>query len=65
MDLFGTIVGDPQLFVNLVTLAPGQSATTNGFIGTDLPLAVPEPSALAVLCGGLAALLVLRRHMRN
>ena len=66
VDLFGTIVGDPQLFVNLVTLVPGQSPTTNGFIGTDPPLAMaPEPPALTLLCGGLAALFMLRRRMRG
>jgi hypothetical protein len=53
VDLYGTIVGDPQLFINLVTLAPGQSETTNGFIGDSVP-PVPEPSTWAMMILGFA-----------
>jgi len=55
VDLFGTIVGDPQLLINSVELTIGQSDLTNGFIGTDLPVGTPEPGTLALLLSGLAA----------
>jgi hypothetical protein len=53
VDLYGTIVGDPQLFINLVTLAPGQSMDTNGFV-SDSPAVngVPEPSTWAMMILG-------------
>jgi hypothetical protein len=59
VNLFGNIVGDPTLFLNRVALAPGQSATTNGYLGTDQAFA-PEPGTLVtlpialVLCIGFA-----------
>ena len=54
VNLFGNIVGDPVLQLNNVALAPGQNDTTNGFIGTDLPLGeVPEPGTLLTLPIGL------------
>ena len=65
VDLYGTIVGDPQLFINLVTLAPGQSEITNGFIG-DSPAVngVPEPSTWAMMILGFCGvgLVVYRRR---
>ena len=57
VDLYGTIVGDPQLFLNLVTLTDGQSSTINGFIGDSAPAgAVPEPSTWAMMILGFVGL---------
>jgi len=54
-NLFGTIVGDPMLDLSMVQLAPGQSALTNGFIGTDPALGtVPEPGTWALIPAALA-----------
>lgn len=65
VDLFGTIVGDPTLQIQSVALAPGQSPTMNGFIGSNAPLAVPEPASLLLLSAGLGSLLMLRRRSRG
>ena len=65
VDLYGVIVGDPQLFITFAQLAPGQSTATNGFLGTDLPLAVPEPATLALFGGALGGLLALRRRAQG
>lgn len=52
--LRGSILGDPQLVLTNIVLAPGQ---TNGFLAT-----VPEPSPLLLLAaGGLALGIALRR----
>ena len=62
-NLFGAIVGDPVLYLNAVTSAPGQSTTTNGSIGVDPALGtVPEPGTLLLVPGSLAALAWLRRR---
>lgn len=54
VNLFGNIVGDPVLQLDSVALAPGQNSTTNGFIGTNLPLGeIPEPGTLLTLPIGL------------
>jgi len=61
VELFATIAGDPQLILQEITLAPGQSTETNGFIGTDPPLAlVPEPASWTVLVIGLGFIITLR-----
>jgi hypothetical protein len=60
-DIFGTIVGDPQLILADMVLTPGQSADTNGFVGDDLPVAfqAPEPPSWTVLIIGLGLIIVL------
>jgi hypothetical protein len=55
-ELFGTIVGDPQLQLNGIALQPGQSG--NGFIGTGV---APIPATLPLMGSALAALGLLRR----
>lgn len=65
VNLFGTIAGDPTLNITSVALASGQTATTNGFLGTDPPVGgeTPEPATWATLSGALAlGLVVLRRR---
>jgi hypothetical protein len=53
-DLMGTIVGDPTLDVTNVQTAPGQSATTNGFVGNAPPLGIaPEPGTLVMFPAAL------------
>jgi hypothetical protein len=57
VDLMGSLIGDPMLMLDSVSLAPGQSPDTNGFVGNNLPLAaVPEPAALALFGAGLLGL---------
>ena len=60
-DLFGTILGDPQLILADMVLVPGQSAVTNGFVGDDSPVAslIPEPASWIVLVIGLELIVVL------
>lgn len=66
VDLYGTIVGDPQLFINSVVLESGQSSVTNGFIGTDTPVdSLPEPDSTMVLGSALAALAIVRTARRS
>ena len=57
-DLYGSIVGDPTLTISSVALAPGQTATGNGFIGEGRQMAtsVPETSTWAMLLVGFAGL---------
>jgi hypothetical protein len=54
-NLFGTITGDPMVTLTDIALAPGQSTTTNGFVGSDPPLGenVPEPTTRTMMCVGL------------
>jgi hypothetical protein len=56
-DLYGTIVGDPQLILADMVLVPG----TNGFVSNDLPVAfvAPEPASWTVLIFGLGLIIVL------
>jgi hypothetical protein len=54
-------VGDPQLLMVDMVLAPGQDPLTTGFIGNAAPLAVPEPTSIIVLMSALASLLGLRK----
>jgi hypothetical protein len=64
VDLFGTIVGDPQLFLTSVAVADGQSPTGNGFIGADPAAAlIPEPSTIALF--GAALLGVVATRLRS
>jgi len=63
VDLYGTIVGDPMLTFSDVVLAAGQSTTTNGFVGNDLPLGtVPEPGAFGLIPAALLLGLGLYRR---
>ena len=57
----GMFVGDPQIQLTQIQLAPGQ---TGGFVGQGQPAAVPEPAPTFLLPAGLAALagLGLRRR---
>jgi PEP-CTERM motif len=48
--LYGKIVGDPQLSASSIVIAPGSESL--GFIGNGVP-AVPEPSTLLLMAGGL------------
>lgn len=54
-DLYATIVGDPTLDLQSITLTPGQDPATSGVVGDLPPLgaAVPEPSSIF---GTIAAL---------
>ena len=58
VNLTGAIVGDPTLTINNVSLAPGQTGDTNGFIGNDPPIGAitPEPGTwTTLLCGVVMA----------
>jgi hypothetical protein len=57
--LYGSIVGDPQLTASNIVLDP--ASTGAGFIGSGVP-AVPEPSSVAMLGLGGAALWAWRRR---
>ncbi len=62
-QLQGVIVGDPHTHVLSVTLDPGQGA--NGFIGNNVPGAVPEPASWAMMLiglGGLGGMIRVRRR---
>ena len=66
VDLFGVIVGDPQLFLTSAMVTPGQSPTMNGFIGNDLPAALPEPSTVTLVGASMLAMGgSLRRRRRS
>ena len=56
--LSGKIVGDPMLFATQITIAPGSQDA--GFIGSGVPLAIPEPSTWWLCLAGLALLKPLR-----
>jgi hypothetical protein len=61
-ELFGKIVGDPQLQITGIELAPGQEG--NGFIGHGQPT-VPDTGSTIMLLGGvLGALGVIRRYLK-
>ncbi len=57
-DVFGQIVGDPQLGITGIELAPGQSG--NGFIGTGRP--VPDTGTTLFLLGSCVGVMVLVRR---
>jgi hypothetical protein len=60
-DIFGRIVGDPQLQFIEIRLAPGQEG--NGFLSQGIS-GVPDSGATLMLFGGaLAVLLVARRKL--
>ena len=66
VDLLGSLIGDPMLMLDSVSLAPGQSAVTNGSVGNDLPLAaVPEPASLTLFGVGLLGLGFVTAKRRN
>jgi hypothetical protein len=50
--LYGSIVGDPHLTLTGITV-PASEAATGGVIGSEPPLGVPEPSALALISAGM------------
>lgn len=60
IELFGKIVGDPQLTLTSFELLPRQE--NNGFIGQGFPSAVPEPTTIALLSTGLACVILTRRR---
>jgi len=64
VNLFGTIAGDPSLTLTSVALAPGQSGSTNGFLGADPPIGAetPEPATWTFLGGALALGFFIRRR---
>jgi len=62
-DLYGTIVGDPQLFLTNVTLSPDQDPLTSGLVGTQLAV-VPEPGSAGILAAALGLLGVFLRRTR-
>ena len=64
VNLTGRIVGDPVLFLDSVSLAPGQTDTENGIIGNSPAVgeATPEPGTWTMLTGALAlGFTVIRR----
>ena len=64
--LNATLVGDPQITLQSITLVPGQDPNTSGLIGNAPPLAaVPEPSTLALFFSAWAGLVTLRVRRRQ
>ena len=57
VNLFGRIVGDPVLFIDSVSVDPGQTAAGNGIIGTQAEVGggTPEPATWTMLSGALLA----------
>jgi len=63
VDLDGTVVGDPSLILNGVTVDPLTNPSTGGVVGSLPPLGtVPEPSTLALMSAGLILGLGLSRR---
>jgi hypothetical protein len=59
VNLLGTIIGDPQVFLEAATLPPGQE-NVNGVIGSEAP--VPEPATLVMMSTGLVLFGLIRRR---
>jgi hypothetical protein len=63
-DLYGSILGDPQLFLTDVVLAPDQDPLTSGLVGTQAPVGVPEPASAAILAAALGLFGLIWRRTR-
>jgi hypothetical protein len=65
VNLLGTIVGDPMLFVNDVTLAPGQTTNGNGSIGSQAAIGItPEPATFGLMAPLLGLGFLVHRRKR-
>lgn len=61
-DIYGKFVGDPQIQLTSVQVAPGE---TGGFIGQGIPSPVPEPESVIMAIAGLAAMAIFSRTRRG